>query len=73
MLYTDDRGVENRIQGAFISGGEIKRLVNSLGETTQSEFLFTEEDLKKKTTVDHSNDAFEDELFEVLVCSCLRF
>jgi len=64
MLYTDDRGVENRIQGAFISGGEIKRLVNSLGETTQSEFLFTEEDLKKKTTVDHSNDAFEDELFE---------
>ena len=64
MLYTDDRGVENRIQGAFISGGEIKRLVNSLGETTQTEFLFTEEDLKKKTTVDHSNDAFEDELFE---------
>jgi len=25
---------------------------------------YTEEDLKKKTTDDHSNDAFEDELFE---------
>ncbi len=64
MLYTDDRGVENRIQGAFISGGEIKRIVSSLEESATSEYLFTEEDLKKKTTVDHSNDAFEDELFE---------
>lgn len=64
MLYTDDAGVENRIQGAFISSSEIKRLVNSLDELVTSEFLFTEEDLRKKNTVDHSNDAFEDELFE---------
>ena len=64
MLYTDDMGVENRIQGAYISGSEIKRIVNMLDESCTSEFLFTEEDLKKKTTVDHSNDAFEDELFE---------
>ncbi len=64
MLYTDEAGVENRIQGAFISNSEIKQLVNSLDELVTSEFLFTEEDLRKKTTVDHSNDAFEDELFE---------
>lgn len=64
MLYTDDMGVENRIQGAFISSSEIKQVVNSLEEFKGSEYLFTEEDLKKKTTVDHSNDAFEDELFE---------
>ena len=64
MLYTDDMGVENRIQGAYISGSEIRNLVNMLENYSDSEFLFTEEDLKKKTTVDHSNDALEDELFE---------
>ena len=60
--------VENRIQGAFISGSEIKKVVSSLGEIG-SEYLFTEEDLKKKTTVDHSNDAFEDEMENNMGCS----
>ena len=64
MLYTDDMGVENRIQGAYISGPEIKEVVASLENNYSNEYLFTEEDLKKKTMVDHSDDALNDELFE---------
>ncbi len=64
MLYIDDMGIENRIQGALISSQEIKQLVQSLDQSNQTEYLFTEDDLKKKTMVDHSNDALEDELFE---------
>lgn len=65
MLYTDENGVENRIQGAFISGHEIKEVVDSLSKyQSATSYLFTEEDLKKKTMVDHSNDAFDDELFQ---------
>ena len=64
MLYTDDMGVENRIQGAYISGPEIKDVVASLENNYSNEYLFTEEDLKKKTMVDHSDDALNDELFE---------
>ena len=64
MLYTDENGVENRIQGAFISGHEIKEVVDSLSSYQATEYLFTEEDLRKKTMVDHSNDALDDELFQ---------
>lgn len=64
MLYTDDMGVENRIQGAFISTAEIKQVVSSLENYKDSEYLFTEEDLRKKTIVSHEDDALEDELFE---------
>lgn len=64
MLYTDEMGVENRIQGAFISGHEIKEVVESLSKYATGDYLFTEEDLKKKTIVDHSNDALDDELFQ---------
>ncbi len=64
MLYIDDLGIENRIQGAFISGSEIKKIVQTLDDYNRGEFLFTEEDLKKKTMVDHSDDALNDELFE---------
>lgn len=64
MLYTDEMGVENRIQGAFISGHEIKEVVESLNKYATGDYLFTEEDLKKKTIVDHSNDALDDELFQ---------
>lgn len=64
MLYIDEMGVENRIQGAFISKDEIKAVVDSLENYNRGEYLFTEEDLKKKTMVDHSGDALEDELFE---------
>lgn len=63
MLYTDDMGVENRIQGAFISSSEIKSIVQALENYPESEYMFTEEDLKKKTMVDHSDDALHDELF----------
>lgn len=64
MLYIDDLGVENRIQGAFISSSEIKQVVQSLEHYNRDEYLFTEDDLKKKTMVDNSNDALQDELFE---------
>lgn len=65
MLYTDEGGVENRIQGPFISGHEIKGIVESLSQyESDRTYLFTEEDLKKKTMVDHSNDALDDELFQ---------
>lgn len=64
MLYIDDLGVENRIQGAFISSGEIKQVVQSLENYNCDEYLFTEDDLKKKTIDDNSNDALHDELFE---------
>ena len=63
MLYTDDMGIENRIQGAFISGSEINAIVQSLENYKDADYMFTEEDLKKKTFVDHSDDAFKDELF----------
>lgn len=64
MLYTDETGFENRIQGAFISTVEIKQMVSSLEEGATGEYLFTEEDLKKKTINDDSNDALNDERFE---------
>lgn len=64
MLYIDDLGVENRIQGAFISSSEIKQVVQSLENYNRDEYLFTEDDLKKKTIDDNSNDALHDELFE---------
>lgn len=64
MLYLDDMGVENRIQGAFISSKEIKDVVSALENYKAGEYLFTEEDLRKSNVVDHSDDALNDELFE---------
>ena len=69
MLYIDEMGLENRIQGAFISTPEIKQVVASLENYNRGDFLFTEEDLKKKTMVDHSDDALADELF----CDIARY
>ena len=69
MLYIDEMGLENRIQGAYISNPEIKQVVASLGNYNRGEYLFTEEDLKKKTMVDHSDDALADELF----CDIARY
>lgn len=69
MLFIDEMGVENRIQGAFISSSEIKQVVSSLEDYNRGDYLFTEEDLKKKTMVDHSDDALADELF----CDIARY
>jgi len=69
MLFIDEMGVENRIQGAFISSSEIKQVVSSLEDYNRGDYLFTEEDLKKKTMVDHSDDALDDELF----CDIARY
>lgn len=69
MLFIDEMGVENRIQGAFISSSEIKQVVSSLENYNRGDYLFTEEDLKKKTMVDHSDDALADELF----CDIARY
>ena len=69
MLFIDEMGVENRIQGAFISNSEIKQVVSSLEQYNRGDYLFTEEDLKKKTMVDHSDDALADELF----CDIARY
>lgn len=69
MLYIDEMGLENRIQGAFISTPEIKQVVASLENYNRGDYLFTEEDLKKKTMVDHSDDALADELF----CDIARY
>lgn len=69
MLFVDEMGVENRIQGAFISSSEVKKVVSSLENYNRGDYLFTEEDLKKKTMVDHSDDALSDELF----CDIARY
>ncbi len=65
MLYCDETGNERRIQGAFISGMEIKNIVTEIQDTYDAEYLFTEEDLTSRSIGgDGSNDALNDEIFE---------
>ncbi len=63
MLYNDEAGVENRIQGAFVSTPEMKEIVKSISDYTVDEYLFTEDDLKKRTLNEGSDSAIDDELF----------
>lgn len=62
MLYIDEMGTDERIQGAYISGSEIKELVSYIDDTGSS-YIFTSEDIQKKFEANGDGGALEDDLF----------
>ncbi|MDD3191510.1 MAG: DNA translocase FtsK [Bacilli bacterium] len=62
MLYNDSVS-EQRLQGAFISAEEIKKVTKFIREQTDAQFLFTTEELEEKLAQETYNDGINDEMF----------
>jgi len=65
MLYNDSIS-EERLQGAFISPKEIQDVTNFIRHNSESDFIFTTEDLQEKITEDGINDGINDEYFQII-------
>jgi S-DNA-T family DNA segregation ATPase FtsK/SpoIIIE len=65
MLYNDSIN-EQRLQGAYISQEEILTITDYISEHSNSNYMFTEEDLEEKLIAEDLTDGVNDEYFQVI-------
>lgn len=64
MLYDEESGLQRRIQGAYISGSEIKDVVTYIKDNSDAEFLFDIDELNKRATAQYEGaNPLDDEMF----------
>lgn len=64
MLYDEESGLQRRIQGAYISGSEIKDVVSYIKDNSDAEFLFDIDELNKRATAQYEGaNPLDDEMF----------
>lgn len=64
MLYDEESGLQRRIQGAYISGSEIKDVVSYIKDNCDAEFLFDIDELNKRASAQFEGGGpLEDDMF----------
>lgn len=63
MLFNDSVE-ELRLQGTYISNDELAKVTDYIREVSDSNFLFTEQDLEEKIIASEDNEGINDEYFE---------
>ncbi len=63
MLFNDSVE-EMRLQGTYISNDELAKVTDYIREVSDSNFLFTEQDLEEKIIASEDNEGINDEYFE---------